>query len=427
VAKLNIMDRDNVLREFELGEPLITVGREATNKLVIADPSVSRGHAVIEKRDDGYYVVDKDSSNGTFINGKRITTQKLNHNDKLNFGNASMVFEDEEQVGATFILPRDEMPNFSPEEKGTEEVQTDALHIEMASRPVPPPAPAPPPPPMSSMPPTPVPPPRPAAAAPPAPPPKPMAPAPPPAPAAAMTACPSCGKPIEANARFCGFCGSSIAPKPAVAPVAPPPPPAAAKPPAPPMPPPPASAPVPPPVMARPAAPPPPPPRPAPMPPPAAPMMAAPSPMAAPMGGGSFVVAPLGPRFLAGLIDGFIMGAAILLVEAVFFGLSYVLRETPLAGIILLLAYPLILGIAWGYEIFFIGTKGATPGKKMMKLKVQMMDGTCPIGFGKAFLRVLGRIASGFCLIGYIMILLDKETHLALHDKIAGTIVVQAQ
>lgn len=145
------------------------------------------------------------------------------------------------------------------------------------------------------------------------------------------------------------------------------------------------------------------------------------------MAAGSFAVAPLGPRFLAGLIDGFIIGGAILLVEAVFFGLSFLLRDSALGGIVLMLAYPIIMAIAWGYEIFFIGAKGATIGKKMMKLRVQLMDGTSPIGFGKATLRVLGRIASSFCLIGYIMILLDKETHLALHDKIAGTIVVQAQ
>src|SRR5437763_8615139 len=104
------MDRDNVLREFELTDDLITVGREATNKLVVADPSVSRQHAWIEKKEDGYHVVAKNSSNGVFVNGKRVTTQKLNHNDKVSFGSASMVFEAEEQVSATFILPRGESP-----------------------------------------------------------------------------------------------------------------------------------------------------------------------------------------------------------------------------------------------------------------------------------------------------------------------------
>ena len=107
MAKLNFMDRENLLRELEIEEELITIGREATNKLVIADPSVSRQHAWVEKREDGYYLVDKNSSNGSYVNGKKITQQKLSHNDKVQLGNAQLVFEDEEQVQATFILPRE--------------------------------------------------------------------------------------------------------------------------------------------------------------------------------------------------------------------------------------------------------------------------------------------------------------------------------
>ena len=106
MAKLNFMDRENLLKECELDEELTTIGREATNKLVIADPSVSRQHAWVEKKDDGYYLVDKNSSNGSYVNGKKITQQKLSHNDKVQLGNAQLVFEDEDQIQATFILPK---------------------------------------------------------------------------------------------------------------------------------------------------------------------------------------------------------------------------------------------------------------------------------------------------------------------------------
>ena len=98
MAKLNFMDRENLSKECELNEELATIGREATNKLVIADPSVSRQHAWVEKRDDGYYLVDKNSSNGSYVNGKKITQQKLSHNDKVQLGNAQLVFEDEDQI-----------------------------------------------------------------------------------------------------------------------------------------------------------------------------------------------------------------------------------------------------------------------------------------------------------------------------------------
>src|SRR5918996_1013950 len=147
MAKINFMDRDNVLREYELTDEAITMGREATNKVVIADPSVSRAHAWIEKRADGYYLIDKNSSNGTYVNGKKISQQKLNHNDKVNLGSASLVFEDEDE-GATFILDRGELPDLDrtgEERFGPNERVTDALSAEdvvvREDKPLPPPPP----------------------------------------------------------------------------------------------------------------------------------------------------------------------------------------------------------------------------------------------------------------------------------------------
>jgi len=98
--------------------------------------------------------------------------------------------------------------------------------------------------------------------------------------------------------------------------------------------------------------------------------------------------------------------------------------EAPPIGSMMLL-YLIIPIIQFGYEVFFLGSKGATPGKKIMKLRVALPDGHYPIGYGKAALRVLGRMISGICLIGYIMIFFDKLQNRALHDRIAGTVVIQ--
>lgn len=46
--------------------PLLTIGRDQSNKLVIDDPKASRLHARVERRSDGYYLVDT-STNGTFL------------------------------------------------------------------------------------------------------------------------------------------------------------------------------------------------------------------------------------------------------------------------------------------------------------------------------------------------------------------------
>ena len=65
---------------------LISIGRKTENDLVIADPRVSREHAIIVHEVDGFYVVDKESKLGTFVNGERIQRQKLKKNDRLEFG-----------------------------------------------------------------------------------------------------------------------------------------------------------------------------------------------------------------------------------------------------------------------------------------------------------------------------------------------------
>jgi pSer/pThr/pTyr-binding forkhead associated (FHA) protein len=52
---------------------IITIGRDSTNDIVIKDdPLVSRKHALIEKEDNVYYITDKGSTNGTYVNNNPI-------------------------------------------------------------------------------------------------------------------------------------------------------------------------------------------------------------------------------------------------------------------------------------------------------------------------------------------------------------------
>ncbi len=78
---------------FSLTESVVTIGRHPDSNLVLADPNVSRNHAEIRPQGDRYAVVDLGSTNGSRVNGVRVTTQVLNDGDELMFGNTRMRFE----------------------------------------------------------------------------------------------------------------------------------------------------------------------------------------------------------------------------------------------------------------------------------------------------------------------------------------------
>ena len=77
---------------FPVGNPF-TIGRLPGGSLVLSDENVSRNHAVIELRTDGWYVRDLNSTNGTVLNGQRIGESALNTGDTLLFGVTEATFE----------------------------------------------------------------------------------------------------------------------------------------------------------------------------------------------------------------------------------------------------------------------------------------------------------------------------------------------
>jgi len=65
----------------------IRIGRSRENQIVLDDPSVSRHHATIIVNGNTYFVRDNGSTNGTFINGRRIQNEPLQVTDILKVGN----------------------------------------------------------------------------------------------------------------------------------------------------------------------------------------------------------------------------------------------------------------------------------------------------------------------------------------------------
>jgi predicted component of type VI protein secretion system len=62
--------------KYELHTPLGHIGRGAHNDVRLSDESVSETHAKLQRREDGWYVVDMDSTNGTYVGGTRVMGER---------------------------------------------------------------------------------------------------------------------------------------------------------------------------------------------------------------------------------------------------------------------------------------------------------------------------------------------------------------
>jgi hypothetical protein len=78
---------------FSLGGE-VTIGRDPGNEVPLPeDTTVSRRHARLRAADGGYRVEDLGSSNGTFVNGGRVTEAPLRPGDEVSIGGTRFRFE----------------------------------------------------------------------------------------------------------------------------------------------------------------------------------------------------------------------------------------------------------------------------------------------------------------------------------------------
>jgi len=90
---LTIIAADGRTIRQDIAAPSVRIGRGSGNDLVLQDLNVSRVHAEIVRREDGYYVLDAGGKNGTFLNGRRISEPGLlAPGDRLRLGTTTLVF-----------------------------------------------------------------------------------------------------------------------------------------------------------------------------------------------------------------------------------------------------------------------------------------------------------------------------------------------
>ncbi len=80
---------------FSLDMPNMTIGGELGQDIVLQeDAAISRSHARIANDKGVWNIIDNNSTNGTFINGARIGSQRLHPGDIVQFGSSSFRFEE---------------------------------------------------------------------------------------------------------------------------------------------------------------------------------------------------------------------------------------------------------------------------------------------------------------------------------------------
>lgn len=105
MAKLVLLSEGFAGRTYELSVERTTVGRVEDNAFQISEPSVSSHHAEIILRGNDVVIKDLNSTNGTFINGEKISESVLKPGQTLRFGTVELKIDGDGAAAAAGAKP----------------------------------------------------------------------------------------------------------------------------------------------------------------------------------------------------------------------------------------------------------------------------------------------------------------------------------
>jgi pSer/pThr/pTyr-binding forkhead associated (FHA) protein len=100
MATISIIFGGQEQRVVPLDKPKLVVGREPTCEIHIDNLGISRQHCAFEQRGEAFIVQDLGSSNGTYVNGKKVTEHFLNNDDEVMIGKFTLRFKNELQAAS---------------------------------------------------------------------------------------------------------------------------------------------------------------------------------------------------------------------------------------------------------------------------------------------------------------------------------------
>ena len=104
MPKIVIMMDGNVIKEVKLSKERTALGRRPYNDIVIEHLAVSGEHAVFLMQFGLVFVEDLNSTNGTFVNGRAVKKQQLQHGDTLDIGKCKIRFEADADFEKTMVV-----------------------------------------------------------------------------------------------------------------------------------------------------------------------------------------------------------------------------------------------------------------------------------------------------------------------------------
>jgi pSer/pThr/pTyr-binding forkhead associated (FHA) protein len=105
MSKIIISDKDNNLEEMILTEGTVTIGRSKDNDILINDLSVSAHHAKLVTFFKPTYIQDLQSTNGTYVNSRRVMEHTLEQGDVITIGKQSIYFYKDDEFKTA--IPQD--------------------------------------------------------------------------------------------------------------------------------------------------------------------------------------------------------------------------------------------------------------------------------------------------------------------------------
>src|SRR6516162_8638727 len=125
MAKLVLLSAGMTGRTHELKAEKTTVGRVEDNSFQIAEPSVSSHHCEVLVRGNDVVVKDLNSTNGTFINGEKVSESPLKPGQILRLGQIEMRLETDVPGAAPSSAPAGSLPTTSAPSGTTPKKQVD--------------------------------------------------------------------------------------------------------------------------------------------------------------------------------------------------------------------------------------------------------------------------------------------------------------